>query len=71
MARTKKKRNKRYTGQGAAVTGPVVHRYEAVERSPLNQWFVEHKTRVRIIGIIAASAGALALLIDGIATIIH
>jgi hypothetical protein len=38
-----KKRNKPYTGEDAAPAAPVVHRYTAEVRSPLNEWWHEHK----------------------------
>lgn len=71
MAKTKKKRNKRYTGSDAATTGPVVKHYEAVERSRSRQWLYEHKGRIRIFGILAAIAGFITLIISGIASLIH
>ena len=68
--KSKKKRNKRYTGADAA-QGPVLHRYEAVERTRIGQYVHDHKLRVRIIGIAAAVAGGLALLISAIVTVFH
>jgi hypothetical protein len=42
--RTKKKRNKVYRGQDAAAPDkPVVHRYTAVQRSKIGQWWFEKK----------------------------
>lgn len=52
MSRQKKKRNKPYTGADAAPSQPVVHRYSAVVRSPLNQWWVDHKKQVKLISYI-------------------
>lgn len=70
MAKTKKKRTKRYTGAQAA-RGPVVHRYTAVERGRVRQWIHDHKLRLKIFAILAAVAGALTLLTSGIATLFH
>lgn len=48
----KKKRNKVYSGADAAESKPVVHRYKAVVRSPLGEWWHENKKRLRIGGMI-------------------
>lgn len=56
MAKQKKKRNKVYAGQDAAVERPVVTRVAAVDRSPLKQWWFERKDRLRpiiTIGVVA------------------
>ena len=52
MSRKHKKRNKPYTGQDAVPDQPVVHRYTAVVRSPIGEWWQEHKRMVRIVSII-------------------
>lgn len=52
MSRKPKKRNKPYTGADA-VKPPVVHHYQAVARSPFNEWWHENKRRVKIGAIIA------------------
>lgn len=44
MNKSKKKRNKPYTGTDAA-RGPVVHRYTAEVKSPLREWW-DSKKRV-------------------------
>ena len=51
MSKQKKKRNKPYRGEDAAPSGPVVHRYTAVQRSPLAEWWLERKRTVKIVGI--------------------
>lgn len=56
MAKQKKKRNKVYTGQGAAVTRPTVTRVNAVKRSKLTQWWIDNKRIAKPVGITAAIA---------------
>jgi hypothetical protein len=57
MSKTKKKRNKAYTGPGAAITRPIITKIEASNRSKLAQWVFEHKkalkTGLTIFAIIA------------------
>lgn len=62
MSKHKKKRNKQYTGADAAAStkGPVVHRYVAVQRSPLGEWWHDHKRAAKITGIVAGG-GTLAI----------
>lgn len=43
MAKQKKKRNKAYSGSDAKSVTPTIHRYQAVQRSRLGQWWYEHK----------------------------
>lgn len=43
MAKQKKKRNKVYSGQGAAATRPTVTRLSAVQRNKLQQWWFDKK----------------------------
>lgn len=52
MSRKHKKRNKPYTGEDAAKP-PTVHRYQAVTRSPLGEWWQDHKRRFKIGAIVA------------------
>ncbi len=48
MAKKKKKRNKVYSGQDAAVPSePIVHRYTAVDRGRLGQWWFEKKKIIK------------------------
>lgn len=65
--KTKKKRTKRYAGAGA-VQGPVVRRYEAVDRSPVAQWWFDHKARVRIAAIAASVVVVIAVIVTGLIT---
>ncbi len=46
---TKKKRNKRYTGEGAATQGVHVTRVTAVKKNPIQQFWIDKK--VQIIGL--------------------
>jgi hypothetical protein len=43
MAKQKKKRNKIYTGQDAAVNRPTVTRISAANRNKVQQWWFEKK----------------------------
>ena len=61
MSKQKKKRNKRYHGEDAAApvsTQPVVHRYSAVDRGPVSQWWFEKKKPV-ILGAKVTSVAAI------------
>jgi hypothetical protein len=49
MSKSKKKRNKLYRGEDAAVQSvstPVVHHYKAIQRSPTGEWWHDHKRAV-------------------------
>lgn len=57
MSRRPKKRTKKYSGDDAkhlqaASPEPVVHRYTAVNRSPLGQWWFEKKKLIRTVAIV-------------------
>ena len=58
MSKKPKKRTNRYQGEDAkhrvVSSEPVVHRYEAVERSKLGEWW-QPKKRFAKIGAIAAA----------------
>lgn len=43
----KKKRNKAYTGAGAAKTQPTITRVTAVKRSKVGQWWFDNKKRAK------------------------
>lgn len=47
----KKKRNKAYTGPDAAKAQPTFTRIKAVDRSPLGEWWHEHKRQVKLVSI--------------------
>lgn len=54
MGKTKKKRNKAYTGVDAAITRPVITRVTAVNRSKLGQWWFDRKRILKPILITSA-----------------
>lgn len=56
MAKQKKKRNKVYTGQGAAITRPTVTRVNAVKRNRLMQWWLDNKRVAKPVAITVAVA---------------
>lgn len=60
MAKQKKKRNKRYTGQDAAVTMTTVTRITAPDRSRRQEWWHENRKGIAARGIFV---GALLILI--------
>lgn len=55
MNKQKKKRNKQYTGEDAA-HGPIVRRYTAEVKSPIREWWDDHKRSVKIIGGVGGGA---------------
>jgi hypothetical protein len=55
MSKSKKKRNKQYQGDDAA-HGPVVHRYTAIAKSPVREWWDDHKRAIKIISGISGGA---------------
>lgn len=51
MSKKAKKRTKRYSGEDAkqiVAAEPVVHRYEAVQRSKFGQWWIDRKRVIRL-----------------------
>ena len=70
MSRKHKKRNKPYTGEDAVPTQPVVHHYVAVERSPLGEWWQDHKLMVRVVAIIAGIALVVSFLVFELVNVI-
>lgn len=59
----KKKRNKQYRGQEAAMTRPSVTRITAVNRSTLGQWWFDRKKILKPVLIAVLVAAVVALLI--------
>lgn len=47
-----KKRYKPYTGTDAVDAQPTVTRYRAVVRSPLGQWWIDNKKRIRLLALV-------------------
>lgn len=70
MVKTKKKRNKTYTGRDAALARPAVTRISAVNRSPIMQWWFDNKRMARIGLIAAAVVFGIALLVSGLVSIL-
>jgi hypothetical protein len=70
MSKRAKKRTKRYHGEDAkqntrVPSEPVVHRYEAVERSRFGEWWEPRKKLFRFGAIAAAvAAGATWLIVE-------
>ena len=59
MAKQKKKRTKKYTGQDAAITRPTVTRVTAVKRNKAQLWWLERRRLLRPVlittGVVAAA----------------
>lgn len=76
MAKKQKKRNKRYSGEDARTTGvagqnkPVVHRFEAKQRTAVGQWLFEHRRGVKYSLIATGVVAFIALIVTGIIQII-
>jgi hypothetical protein len=70
MSKKAKKRTKRYQGEDAkrtntTVSAPVVHRYEAVERSKFGEWFQPRKRALTLLGkIVGGGAVGIILLFE-------
>jgi hypothetical protein len=63
MGKNKKKRNKAYTGPGAAITKPVITKVAAVDRSKLSQWIFEHKSILKTVITVVLIAGAVTFIV--------
>ncbi len=59
----KKKRNKQYRGQDAAMTRPAVTRITAANRTKVGQWWFDRKKVLKPILIAVLVAAVVALLI--------
>ncbi len=72
MAKKHKKRNKRYSGEDAKLTGvaglekPVVHRFEAKQRNPVSQWLFERKKIIRLSTITVGIITFIVIVIIGL-----
>lgn len=72
MSKKQKKRTKRYSGDDARTSGvagqnkPVVHRYEAKQRTAPGQWLYEHKRGIKYSLIATGVIAFIGLLIVGI-----
>ena len=65
MGKSKKKRNKKYTGQDARVddNSVRVHKVNAVVRGPFKQWVHEHNKFLKRTAIVVAVASVVIFLI--------
>ena len=75
MSRRPKKRTKKYSGEDAKQTyagsgEPTVHRYEAVQRSKLGQWWFERKKLIRTVAIVVGVAILIVWMIAEIISLI-
>lgn len=69
MPKQKKKRNKAYTGSGAAIVRPTVTRVQAVNRSKMGQWWYDNKKFARPAGIVAGIVAVIIIVISGVISI--
>lgn len=65
---SKKKRNKQY--KGSVPVRPTITKVSAVHRSPIHQWWIDHKRMAKPVGIAVAIAIAIIVIIIGIVGII-
>lgn len=75
MSNKPKKRTKKYRGEDAKIvqpgaSEPVIHRFEAVERSKTGEWWQEKKSVVRLGAIATGVIGGGALIIIGLLQVI-
>jgi hypothetical protein len=65
MSKSKKKRNKKYSGVDAKSADNLVrvHKVNAVVRSPFGQWLHEHKKFLRRAGVVALVVGVVVFLV--------
>lgn len=72
MSKKQKKRTKRYSGEDAKTTGvagqnkPVVHHFEAKQRTVIGQWIFDHRRGIKYSLIAAAIVAFIALIVIGI-----
>jgi len=72
MAKSKKKRNKKYSGADAKSNANVirVHKVAAVSRSDRAQWFYDHRKAIKRTAIIALiSAAVIFFIVEVIITL--
>ena len=69
MAKSKKKRNKKYSGADAAQARPTITRVQAVNRNALSQWLHENRRMVKYIGIALLIVFVIILVISGIVSL--
>lgn len=71
MSKSKKKRNKKYTGRDAKISTNVqVRKIEAVNRNRLHQWIFDHKKLLKRTVIVVVVGGIfLFLMIQGFSSL--
>lgn len=76
MSKKSKKRTKRYRGEDAktqqvtSTSEPVIHRYEAVQRSKVSEWWQPRKKLFRLGAIVTGVVGGGAILLAELVRII-
>lgn len=73
MSKKQKKRTKRYQGENAKQTAsrePAIHRYEAVQRTKLGEWWHPRKQMFKIGAIVTGAVGLLVWLISELLRIV-
>lgn len=63
MAKQKKKRTKKYSGQDAALTKPSITRVTAVNRTKIGQYWFEHKRILKPVLIVTGIVVVIIILI--------
>lgn len=66
MAKSKKKRNKKYSGADASSNRPKITKVQAVSRSKPGQWLYERKRLIKPVGIAVVVILVIALIVSGI-----
>ena len=70
MAKTKKKRNKKYTGADAADARPTIIRVQAANRGKLGQWLFERRALLKRLGQVILAVLVVSLLISGLSSLL-
>lgn len=70
MAKTKKKRNKKYTGADAADARPTIIRVQAANRSKFGQWLFERRALLKRLGQVILAVLIVSLLISGLISLL-
>ena len=66
MAKSKKKRNKKYSGADAVQNRPAITRVQAVNRGAIGQWIYEKKRTLKIVGAVLSVGLVIAIIVSGI-----
>lgn len=73
MSKKQKKRTKRYQGDDAkqaTQSGPVIHRYEAVQRTKAGEWWHTRKRSIKVTGLIVGAVAIIAWLVTELIRIV-